>query len=80
MLPQRYIALSDDAFGIVCVYNINSDRVFEIDMNEVDTLDDFSGIANLKRWDSFERFLDDFLRRNGISLSLGTGTVNLSRF
>ena len=61
LLPQRYIALSDDAFGIVRVYDINSDRVFEVDMNEVDTLDDFSGIANLKQWDSFERFLDDFL-------------------
>ncbi|MFC2427392.1 MAG: hypothetical protein ACFNTA_00245 [Campylobacter sp.] len=60
MLSQRYIALSDDAFGIVRVYDINSDRVFEIDMNEVDSLDDFSDIANLKQWDSFERFLDDF--------------------
>ena len=75
-----YIALSDDAFGIVRVYDINSDRVFEIDMNEVDSLDDFSAIANLKRWDSFERFLDDFLRRNGISLSLSADTINLSRF
>ena len=59
-LTEKCIALSDDAFGIIRIYNIYTDRVLEININEVDTMENFEKIPYLKQWLSFEQFLDDF--------------------
>lgn len=60
LLSEKCIALSDDAFGIIRIYNIHTDNVLEIDINEIDTMEMFDTISYLKQWNCFEQFLDDF--------------------